>query len=137
MTYGTITTQLTQRYSPEKGTRLLAEEICQNLGLSVSDQLTESDYLFTLFVKLVEIFHARCGLQIYTVESQNGEDRWEIALCDEGSKGWLGRHGLAYNRFGEQIDIKEWSILRPEKIATYVFGFNRFCGHYPSPLTKG
>ena len=137
LTYGTIMTQLTQRYSPEKGTELFAEEIYQNLGLTFSNQNTESDLLFTLFLKLVEIFHARCGLQIYEVESENGEEQWEIALCNEGSKGWVGRNGLASNRFGEQIDIKEWSGLRPEKIATYFFGFNRFCGHYPSPLTIG
>lgn len=135
LTYGTITTQLTQHYSPEKGTKLLAEEICQNLELIVSNQDTEFDLLFTLFVKLVEIFHARCGLQIYEVESENGEEQWEIALCNEEPKGWIERNGLATNRFGEQIDIKVWSGLRPEKIATNFFGFNRFCRHYPSPLT--
>ncbi len=136
LTYGTITTQLLQLYSPEKGTSLLAKEICQNLEIPVSNQMTWPDPLFALFVKLVEIFHARCGLQIYAVESENDQDQWEITLCDEGPKGWVRRDGLACNRFGEQIDIKEWSGLRPEKIATYFFGFNRFCGQYPGPLTK-
>lgn len=132
--YGTLRTSITARYSVEKGITALIDEISQDLMLPFSENKGHVDPLFSLFVKLVEIFHARCGLNILPVEKDHHLQGWELALCEEGPRGWISTEGIAENRFGERADIKEWYTLRPEKMAAYVFGFNKFCGNYPSPF---
>jgi hypothetical protein len=132
--YGTLRTSITARYSVEKGIAALIREISQDLMLPASESKGYEDPLFSLFVKLVEIFHARCGLNILPVETDQHLQGWELALCEEGPRGWISTEGIAENRFGERADIKEWYTLRPEKMAAYVFGFNKFCGNYPSPF---
>jgi hypothetical protein len=134
LAYGSVRTSITARYSVEKGIALLSEEVSNNLALSVVEHKAFTDSLFSLFVKLIEIFHARCGLNILPVEKDHCLVGWELCLCEDGPRGWISSEGIAENRFGERADIKEWFALRPEKMASYVFGFNKFCGNYPSPF---
>jgi len=132
--YGSVVTQVVSRYSPSQGINVLANEICRDFVLPEATQATRPDGLFSLFVKLVEIFHARCGLQVSEETTSNGEPAFVVRLCDEGRIGWVSRDGVAKNRFGEEVTLAAWSGLRLEKAATYLFGFNRFCRHYQSPL---
>lgn len=132
--YGTLRTSIVARYSVEKGLVTLVKEISQDFGLPSSEEKGFNDSLFGLFVKLVEIFHARCGLNILPVEKDSQLVGWELSLSDEGQRGWINTEGIAENRFGEKVDIREWYTLRPEKMATYVFGFNKFCRNFPSPV---
>ena len=134
--YGTLRASIGARYSVEKGIAALADEISQDFVFPSTVDKGYKDSLFGLFVKLVEIFHARCGLNILPVEKDNQLLGWELSLCEEGPRGWINTEGIAENRFGERADIKEWYTLRPEKMATYVFGFNRFCRNYPSPFKE-
>lgn len=137
LAYGSLRTQVIARYTPDLGVAHLAGELVQDLALpspSFSENHGFQDPLFALFVKLIEIFHARCGLDIVPVEKDKETVGWEIFLCEDGPRGWISTEGIAENRFGERADIKEWFNLRPEKLATYVFGFNKFCKNYPSPF---
>lgn len=131
---GTVMTQLGPRYTPDKGILALTDELCADLALPKTEGGVPLDPVFTLFLKLVEIFHARCGLRIIRVDSANGLGTWELRLEADGLSGWIGSDGYAHNRFGESIDLNIWQNLRPEKAATYIFGFNQFCRHYPNPL---
>lgn len=134
LAFGTLRTSITSRYSAQKGLLRLSEEIVSDLCFSLSEYHNYRDPLFELFVKLIEIFYARCGLNILSVEKNNKLVGWELYLCEAGPSGWIGTDGIVENRFGERVDLKSWSALRPEKIAAYVFGFNRFCQKYPSPF---
>ncbi len=130
---GTLVIQLVARYSPDKRLSNLAEEIARDLGLPAMAK-GNPDSKFQVLVKLVEIFHARCGLHILPVLF-NQEELLELRLCQEGGgpQGWISKEGIAMNRFGERVDIEKWSNLRPEMQAANLFGFQRFCRHYPSP----
>lgn len=132
--YGTLRASIVARYSVKKGLATLANEISQNFALPSSEDKEFNDSLFSLFVKLIEIFHARCGLNILPVEKDNQLVGWELSLSDEGQQGWINTVGIAENRFGERTDIREWYTLRPEKMAAYVFGFNQFCKNFKSPI---
>lgn len=113
----------------------IVTEINDYLGLQEEDTTSDSD-IYELLTKLVEIYHARCGLQIITLDNFEGKVTWELRLSEQGPSGWIYSDGTAKNRYGEIIELKEWKNLRPEKIAAYVFGFNRYCSNYPSPLKK-
>jgi len=132
--YGSVATQVVPRYSPHKGIGSLTDEVWSDLALPAASPNEEIDQVFTLFLKLTEIFHARCGLTILPYDSRNGRETWEIRLGDSGLQGWVRRDLTAQNRFGEVVDLRQWAGLRPEKMATYLFGFNRFCKNYPSPV---
>lgn len=132
--YKTLRASIVSRYSIEKGIRALAEDIIHDFALPERREGEFVDPLFRLFVKLIEIFHARCGLTIAQVENKEGKLEWELVLADEKLKGWLSSDGSAENRFGESVNIHQWDHLRPEKRAAYVFGFYRFCDNYPSPI---
>jgi len=99
--YGSIMTQVVSRYSPEKGLARLSEEICQDFALPAPESSGQVDPLFNLFLKLIEIFHARCGLVIRPIETEQGVKGWELCLCDDGPSGWIGVDGVAENRFGK------------------------------------
>ncbi|NLI93425.1 MAG: hypothetical protein GX434_14955 [Peptococcaceae bacterium] len=129
--YGTLTTRFYHRYSPEKGVSGLVEELCSDLAIPGREAKRNTNFLFNVFVKLVEIFHARCDLRIAPGKA---EGEWEIHLSEQGPVGWISEDGIAENRFGEKIDICQWETLRPEKTATYIFGFNRFCKHFQCPM---
>ncbi|KUO60399.1 MAG: hypothetical protein APF84_17020 [Gracilibacter sp. BRH_c7a] len=133
ITYGTVTMPFYSRYSPEKGVKVLVDEICEDLAIPCRDDSdsNNSNFLFNAFVKLVEIFHARCDLRIIPSKT---EGEWEIRLSQDGPSGWIGEDNIAENRFGEKIDISQWKNIRPEKLATYIFGFNRFCKHFQCPM---
>ena len=131
LTYGTVAMRFYHRYSAEKGVKALVEEICSDLAIPYKKEANNTEFLFNAFVKLVEIFHARCGLRI---EHGKTEGEWEIRLSQDGPYGWIGEDNIAENRFGQKIDISEWAKLRPEKAATYIFGFNRFCNHFECPM---
>jgi len=129
--FGTVTTRFYHRYSPEKGVSGLVEELCSDLAIPVEKSDKNREFLFNVFVKLVEVFHARCDLRI--AQGKSGEE-WEIRLSEEGPFGWVSKDNVATNRFGEKIDISQWKSLRPEKVATYIFGFNRFCKNFQCPI---
>jgi hypothetical protein len=130
--YKTLSTKFYPRYSAEEGVNGLVDGLCTDLALpTIAKAHKNSDFLFNLFVKLVEIFHARCDLRIAPGKTQ-GE--WEIRLSEDGPFGWIGEDQIAENRFGEKMDIAQWENLRPEKVATYVFGFNRFCKNFQCPM---
>jgi hypothetical protein len=133
LAYQTLRTPVTARYSVKAGLEKLAEEITQDFKLPSGEGRGDSDTLFGLFVKLIEIFHARCGLTIQPVEKDHRLMGWELCLCEDGPRGWISTEGIVENRSGQRADIKEWYVLRPEKMAAYVFGFNQFCEYYPSP----
>jgi hypothetical protein len=130
---GELVIQLLPRYSSDKKLITLTEEIARDLGLPPMTK-GNVDSKFQLLVKLVEIFHARCGLHILPVLF-NQEELLELRLCQEGGgpQGWLSKEGMVLNRFGESVDMKKWSDLRPEMQAANLFGFQRFCRHYPNP----
>lgn len=132
--YGSLRTSIVARYSAEKGLAQLGEDISKDFALPAAEFKGFDDVLFMLFVKLMEIFHARCGLNILPIEKEHQLVGWELCLCDEGPRGWISTEGIVENRFGERADVKDWLTLRPEKMATYVFGFNQFCRNYPSPF---
>jgi len=129
--YGTVMARFNHRYSSEKGVSGLAAELCSDLAIPANEPKSNPDFLFKVFVKLVEIFHARCDLRIAPGKSQ-GE--WEIRLNQDGPSGWVSDDNIAENRFGEKMDISQWENLRPEKAATYIFGFNRFCKNFQCPM---
>ncbi|HHV64394.1 MAG TPA: hypothetical protein GXX46_04915 [Peptococcaceae bacterium] len=129
--YGTLTTYYYHRYDARKGVSGLVQELCLDLALPFADGNYSTDFLFKVFVKLVEIFHARCDLRILP-GSQNGE--WEIRLNQTGPSGWINDQNVIENRFGEKMEISAWEGLRPEKVATYIFGFNRFCKNFQCPM---
>lgn len=131
MTYGTVAMPFYNRYSPEKGVKVLVDEVCADLAIPCRQDSNNSKFLFSALVKLVEIFHARCDLRIGPSKT---EGEWEIQLSQDGPFGWIGEDNIAENRFGEKMDISQWQNLRPEKLATYIFGFNRFCKHFQCPM---
>lgn len=134
LVYGGFKTQIMVRYTPEKSLNQLTSEIIRDLALPVNENLDFSDPIFSLFVKLIEIFHARCGLIIMPIVKENQTAGWELLLGKKGPRGFISLEGIAENRFGERVDLKEWLTLRPEKLAATVFGFNKFCKNYPSPI---
>ena len=125
---------LEQRYQLNKRLDELTQQIKEELQISQNEEGYEVNPIHTLLVKLVEIFHARCGLYLQSVQIQGDNTVWEIRLCENGPSGWIQSNGVIRNRFGEEMNLNEWIQLRPEKLAAYVFGFNRFCRHYPSPV---
>lgn len=131
--YKTVRTSIVSRYSVERGLNELAEEISKDFALPDSRGEFQ-DPLMGLFVKLIEIYHARCGLRIVQCEKGQSLAGWELALGDETLRGWISSDGVMENRFGERYDLQDWFALRPEKMAAYVFGFYRFCKNYPSPI---
>lgn len=134
LVYGSLQTSILMRYNAEAGLADLKEEIISDLNLPSIENQEFEDPIFRLFVKLTEIFHARCGLKIRPSEKTDEKAGWEIYLSENGPHGWISREGIAENAQGEQVDIKLWFSLRPEKIAGYVFGFNSFCKNYKSPM---
>jgi hypothetical protein len=136
LAYGSLRTSIGVRYSVEKGLNQLLEELIQDFALPSPGYKQFEDSMFNLFVKLIEIFHARCGLTIIPVEKDHQPLGWELCLGEDGPRGWISTDGVAENRFGDRVDIKEWYNLRPEKTAAYVFGFNQFCRNFPSPFKK-
>lgn len=131
LTFGTVAMPFYNRYSPEKGVKVLVDEVCSDLAIPCKQDSNNSAFLFNAFVKLVEIFHARCNLRIGPSKT---EGEWEIQLSQDGPFAWIGEDNIAENRFGEKMDISQWKNLRPEKVATYIFGFNRFCKHFQCPM---
>ena len=131
LAYGSVTMPFYSRYSPAKGVKVLVDEICSDLAIPCRNESSKPERLFNILVKLVEIFHARCDLHIIPGKSKGD---WEIRLSQDGPYGWVGEDGIAENRFGEKIDINQWEHLRPEKAATYIFGFNRFCSNFQCPM---
>jgi hypothetical protein len=134
---GTLNTRalsipLEQRYQSDKSLDSLCRQIKDELQIKALED-RQVDHIHTLLVKLVEIFHARCGLYVQSVRAEGDKTLWEIRLGEEGPSGWIQNDGLLRNRFGEEINIDSWGQLRPEKLASYVFGFNRFCRHYTLP----
>lgn len=125
---------LARHYQELKRLDALAKRIKEEIELTGLDGNHEVDHLTTLLVKLIEIYHARCGLYIASVQTQGDKTIWEIKLHEDGPSGWIQSDGILRNRFGEELNLADWIHLRPEKLAMYVFGFNRFCRHYPSPL---
>ena len=131
LSYGSVVMRFLQRYSPKLGVKALVNEICSDMGIPSVDEKNNTEFLFNIFVKLIEIFHARCDLRILPGKAK-GE--WEILLSQDSLFGWIGEDNIAENRFGEKIDISQWQNLRPEKAATRIFGFNRFCNHFQCPM---
>jgi hypothetical protein len=129
-----LSISLEQRYQLDKRLDELTRQIKEELEIDSPEEGHQVDPIHTLLVKLVEIFHARCGLQVQSVQAQGDTVQWEIQLCEGGPRGWIQSDGIIRNRFGEEANLSDWSQLRPEKLAAYVFGFNRFCRHYPSPV---
>ncbi len=125
---------LEQRYRNEKSLEELARQIKEEIQITPLDTKHQIDPLATLIVKLIEIYHARCGLHISSVQCQENRTIWEVKLHENGPSGWIQSDGVLRNRFGEEVNMSEWMHLRPEKLAMYVFGFNRFCRHFPSPV---
>lgn len=125
---------LEQRYQLNKSIDELAQQIKEELQISPIEGDYKINPIHTLLVKLVEIFHARCGLCLQSVQGEDDNTVWEIRLCENGPSGWIQSNGVVRNRFGEEMELAQWIHLRPEKLAAYVFGFNRFCRHYPSPV---
>lgn len=134
LAYGSLQKPILMRYNTEIGLAGLKEEIISDFGLPKTESQEFMDPIFRLFVNLIEIFHARCGLKIRNVENEGEKVVWEIYLTENGPHGWIRSDGIAKNAKGEEVDIKVWFSQRPEKIAGYVFGFNSFCKNYKSPL---
>lgn len=135
---GTLNTRnlsipLEQRYQRDKRLSELTRQIREELQINEEMEGIQVDPIHILLVKLIEIFHARCGLHIQSVQTQGDKTLWEIRLCEDGPSGWIQSDGVIRNRFGEETTLDDWSQLRPEKLAAYVFGFNRFCRHYSVP----
>ncbi|MDA8227681.1 MAG: hypothetical protein M0T74_08250 [Desulfitobacterium hafniense] len=139
LSYGSVSFPLMDKYSPETGVERLIQEVLSKLELTTiyplrySNEIRESRYIFSILAKLIEVFHARCGLHIITLGRNEDHVIWELSLCEEGPKGWINSNGIAKNRFGDEINIRQWATLRPEKVATNIFGFNKFCSHYSLP----
>ncbi|MGI6451732.1 MAG: hypothetical protein ACOX3R_16170 [Desulfitobacteriia bacterium] len=129
--YGTLSAYFYHRYDPRKGVSGLVRDLCLDLAVPQVEGSYSTDFLFKVFVKLVEIFHPRCDLRIL---SGPKEGEWEIRLNQTGPSGWINAQNFAENRFGEKVDISVWQSLRPEKVATYIFGFNRFCKNFQCPM---
>ncbi|WP_041219406.1 hypothetical protein [Desulfitobacterium dichloroeliminans] len=122
-----------QRYNREKAVDELVRKIMQEAQINPSYGTYTIDPITTLIVKLIEIYHARCCLHIASVHVQDANSIWEIKLHEDGPSGWIQSNGILRNSFGEEMSIQNWEHLRPEKLAMYVFGFYRFCSHFPSP----
>lgn len=122
--HGTVNAPFFNRYDAGHGVKGLVAELCSDLAVPAGSADHKPAYLFGLFVKLVEIFHARCDLRIVPGKA-SGE--WTIVLGHDSLEGYIGEDGIAENRFGQKADIFQWQNLRPEKAAAYVFSFNRFC----------
>lgn len=135
LSYQSLSISLQQHYASGKRLAEIVADIQDNLDLPKGNPTSE-DKLYSLLIKLVEIYHARCGLQIVTLENSEGRTTWELRLSEQGPRGWIYSDGTAKNRFGEVLELKDWDHLRPEKLAAYVFGFNRYCSNYPSPLKE-
>lgn len=125
---------LEQRYQKDKRIDELTRQLKEEIHISPAETEHQIDPLTTLLVKLIEIYHARCGLHVSTAQSQEDKILWEIKLHEDGPSGWIQSDGIIKNRFGEEMKLSDWAHLRPEKLAMYVFGFNRFCRHFPSPM---
>lgn len=125
---------LEQRYQRQKGVEDLVNRLKEEFQITSRNPDYHIDPITTLLVKLIEIYHARCGLHISSVQSQGEKTIWEIKLHEDGPSGWIQSDGVMRNRLGEEMSLTDWSHLRPEKLAMYVFGFNQFCRHYPSPV---
>lgn len=123
-----------QRYHKDKRLDELIKQLKEEIQISPADMDYQIDPLTTLLVKLIEIYHARCGLHVSSVQSHEDKFLWEIKLHEDGPSGWIQSDGVIKNRFGEEMKLTDWAHLRPEKLAMYVFGFNRFCRHFPSPV---
>ncbi|MFA6808295.1 MAG: hypothetical protein WCR27_04815 [Eubacteriales bacterium] len=132
--YGSLMTRYYSRYNVSEGVSGLVKDICSDFALPLGKPNVEIDYLFRVFVKLIGIFHARCDIQILPKISSNNIREWELQLSKDGPCGWIDEDGLAENRFGQKIDIYQWENLRTEKVATYLFGFNRFCSNFQCPM---
>lgn len=131
--YKTLRASIVSRYSVERGLNQLVEEIAKDFAFP-SGGVEHQDPMFGLFVKLIEIFHARCGLKIAQFEKGHNLAGWELTLGDEKLRGWINPEYIVENRYGERYNIHEWFTLRPEKMAAYVFGFYKFCENYPTPI---
>lgn len=129
--YGILMSRYYHRYDSRKGVATLVRELCSDLTLPDAEEKYEVDFLFKVFVKLVEIFHGSCDLHIVR---SNVEGDWEIRLNEDGPYGWISADYIAENRFGEKIDITQWKNMRTEKAATNIFGFNRFCTNFECPV---
>lgn len=123
MTYGSSRVSIVDRYTPAKGLECLTGEFIQELSLPIPKSVGIVDPIFELLVKLIEIYHARCGLEFMAVKKDNKTVGWEIFL-KEGPHGVIYKEGILENRSGERTDIAKWLSLRPEKLATYVYRFN-------------
>lgn len=135
LSYQSLSVPLQQHYASGMSLGQIVSEIEDYLALPEANP--GSDYeIYSLLTKLVEIYHARCGLKITTLENSEGKTTWELRLSDQDRVGWIYSDGTAKNRFGEVLELKDWEHLRPEKRASYVFGFNRYCSNYPSPLKE-
>lgn len=135
LNYKSLNVPLLQYYASGKRAPEIAAEIHDYLALPVVNPTIDYE-IYGLLTKLVEIYHARCGLQIITLENSEGKIIWELQLSEQGLPGWISSDGIAKNRFGEVLELQDWKHLRLEKLAAYVFGFNRYCSHYPSPLKE-
>lgn len=124
---------LEQRYQRDKRLSELTRQIKEELQINGEIEGNQVNQIHTLLVKLIEIFHARCGLHIQSAQTQGDKTLWEIRLCEGGPIGWIQSDGVIRNRFGEEANLDVWKQLRPEKLAAYVFGFNQFCRHYSVP----
>lgn len=127
---------LGEGYQGKRGVNEIVKAIKEELNITPTDNFHKVDPLTTLLVKLIEIYHARCGLQIHTIKCEEDNTIWEINLHEGGPRGWVQSDGTIRNRLGEVAQLEQWTHLRPEKMAAYVFGFNRFCKHFPNPLDK-
>lgn len=133
--YQAINIPLQQYYASGKRLAQMVSEIQDNLSLPKGNAISNYD-IYGLLTKLIEIYHARCGLRIITMDNSEGKTTWELRLSEQGPSGWIYSDGTAKNRYGEILELKDWKHLRPEKMAAYVFGFNRYCSNYPSPLKE-
>ncbi|ADY56807.1 hypothetical protein Sgly_2523 [Syntrophobotulus glycolicus DSM 8271] len=130
---GPVQMSLLESYDSFTGIKGLTDRICTMTNIQTENPAKDGSYLFVLMAKLVQIFHARCNLRILPVDFVRTKE-WEISIGDDQAKGWLNEKGIARNRFGQAADTKDWQGLRPEKAATYLFGFYSFCQNYRNPL---
>lgn len=135
LNYRAMSISLEERYSSGMRLAQIVNEISDYLGLPEENITSDLD-IYGLLTKLIEIYHARCGLKIITLDNSDGKVTWELRLSEQGPSGWIYSDGTAKNRYGEIVELNEWKNLRPEKMAAYVFGFNRYCSNYPSPLKE-
>lgn len=135
LNYKSLSIPLQQHYESGRSLSEIVKEIQDYLALPEVSPTPDREY-YTLLTKLIEIFHARCGLHFRTIETTEEKTTWEFSLCEQGPQGWISSDGIVSNRFGEVLNLRDWKHLRPEKLAAYVFGFSRFCRHFPSPIRE-